>query len=360
MLDSINSIYEEFKSLVSAVADEKALEEIRVQFLGKNGLIVTEAKKISTLTDEVKKDFGQKVNEVKQLIANEIESIQIKFAEEKLEAKLQQESIDVTLPGRSFSRGKIHPITHTIRLIKDICYSMGFEHVDGPDVDNEWNNFTALNIPANHPARQMLDTFYLYPSSFKNSSSEISATSSMEDKELLLRTHTSTVQIRHMLNNKPPLKIFSTGKVYRSDYDATHTPMFHQLECLVVDEKSNAQDLHACLETFLRLFFKLDSIPMRFRSSYFPFTEPSFEVDIKCDRSKKGEIKIGAGDDWLEILGCGMVNKKVLDNVGIDSTKYQGFAFGIGIERLAMLKYNIADLRSCFEGDVRWLKHYGF
>ena len=342
MSDSINSIYNEFKGLIGSVADDKAIEEVRVKFLGKNGLVTSEAKKIATLPDEVKKDFGRKINEVKQLIAAEIEVIQSKLSEERLEEKLRQESIDVTLPGRSFSRGKIHPITQTTRLIKDVFYSMGFEHVDGPDIDNQWNNFTALNIPENHPARQMHDTFYL------------------EDSEFLLRTHTSTVQIRHMLNNKPPLKIFSTGKVYRSDYDATHTPMFHQIECLVIDEKSNVQDLHACLETFLRLFFKSESIPMRFRTSYFPFTEPSFEVDVKCDRSRKGEIKIGTGDDWLEILGCGMVNKKVLSNVGIDPKKYQGFAFGIGIERLAMLKYNIADLRSCFEGDVRWLDHYGF
>ena len=343
MLEKINSIYEEFKVLIKDVASDKDVEEIRVKFLGKNGLITTQAKKIATVPSEIKRKFGQKVNEVKENIANEIENIKAKLLEAQLDVKLQQESIDVTLPGRGFTRGKIHPITQTIKLIKNIFYSMGFEHAVGPEIDDEWNNFTALNIPENHPARQMHDTFYL-----------------KGDEKLLLRTHTSTVQIRHILQSKPPLKIFSTGKVYRSDYDATHTPMFHQLEGLVIDEKSSVQSLRACLEAFLRLFFRSDSITMRFRTSYFPFTEPSFEVDMKCDRSKKGVIKIGTGDDWLEILGCGMVNKKVLENVGIDSKKYQGFAFGVGIERLAMLKYNIADLRSFFEGDIRWLSHYGF
>ena len=343
MLDKINSIYKEFKALIKDVRNGNEVEEIRIKFLGKNGLMTAQAKKIATVSNEIRREFGQKVNEIKAKIAGEIEEIKASLSEAKLEAKLQKESIDVTLPGREFTRGRIHPITQTIKLIKGIFYCMGFEHVVGPDVDNEWNNFTALNIPENHPARQMHDTFYLEG-----------------HEKLLLRTHTSTVQIRHMMNNKPPLKIFSTGKVYRSDYDATHTPMFHQLECLVVDENCSMQSLRACIETFLRLFFKFDNIPMRFRTSYFPFTEPSFEVDIKCDRSKKGIIKVGVGDDWLEILGCGMVNKKVLDNVGIDSSKYRGFAFGVGIERLAMLKYNIADLRSFFEGDIRWLSHYGF
>ena len=343
MLDKVNSIYKEFKNLIKDVSNNREVEEIRVKFLGKSGLVTAQAKKIATVPNEMKREFGQRVNEVKESITTEIENIKTKFLEAKLEAKLREESIDVTLPGRKSTRGKIHPITQTIRLTKSIFYSMGFKYVAGPDIDNEWHNFTALNIPENHPARQMHDTFYIEG-----------------DEKLLLRTHTSTVEIRYMLNNKPPLKIFSTGKVYRSDYDATHTPMFHQLECLVIDEISNVQNLHACIATFLRLFFKSDSIPMRFRTSYFPFTEPSFEVDIQCDRSKKGIIKIGTGNDWLEILGCGMVNKKVLDNVGINSSKYQGFAFGLGIERLAMLKYNIADLRSFFEGDIRWLSHYGF
>ena len=343
MLDKVNSIYKEFKNLIKDVSNDREVEEIRVKFLGKSGLVTAQAKKIATVPNEMKREFGQRVNEVKESITTEIENIKTKFLEAKLEAKLREESIDVTLPGRKSTRGKIHPITQTIRLTKSIFYSMGFKYVAGPDIDNEWHNFTALNIPENHPARQMHDTFYIEG-----------------DEKLLLRTHTSTVEIRYMLNNKPPLKIFSTGKVYRSDYDATHTPMFHQLECLVIDEISNVQNLRACIATFLRLFFKSDSIPMRFRTSYFPFTEPSFEVDIQCDRSKKGIIKIGTGNDWLEILGCGMVNKKVLDNVGINSSKYQGFAFGLGIERLAMLKYNIADLRSFFEGDIRWLSHYGF
>ena len=354
MLDTLDFVYQEFKDLVKEIKDEKHLDEIRVKFLGKNGLMTNEAKKIATILPEYKKEFGARVNQIKIEIQSNIQEIKENLEEAILDEKLKKESIDVTLPGRSFGRGKIHPISHTINLIKDIFYSMGFEHVDGHDIENEWNNFTALNIPENHPARQMHDTFYI-----ENSSNNVGELDN-EKKLSLLRTHTSTVQIRHMLKNKPPLKIFSIGKVYRSDHDATHTPMFHQLECLVVDEKSIVIDLRGCLETFLKLFFNSEQIPMRFRTSYFPFTEPSFEVDIKCDRSKKEEIRIGVGNDWLEILGCGMVNKKVLENVNIDSTKYQGFAFGIGIERLAMLKYNISDLRSFFDGDIRWLNHYSF
>lgn len=354
MLDNLDSVYQEFKDSIKGIIDERHLDEIRVRFLGKNGLITNEAKKIATVSPESKREFGARVNQIKSDIQRNIQEIKENLEDALLDEKLKTESIDITLPGRSYQRGKIHPISHTIDLIKNIFHSMGFKHIDGPDIENEWNNFTALNIPKNHPARQMHDTFYVENSSKGNDETE------NEEKLNLLRTHTSTVQIRHMLKNEPPLKIFSIGKVYRSDHDATHTPMFHQLECLVVDEKSNILDLRGYLEIFLKLFFNLEQIPMRFRTSYFPFTEPSFEVDIKCDRSKKGEIKIGTGDDWLEILGCGMVNKKVLENVNIDTEKYQGFAFGVGIERLAMLKYNISDLRCFFEGDLRWLNHYGF
>lgn len=354
MLHNIDSIYQEFKNSVKKINDKKHLDEVRVKFLGKNGLLITEAKKISTIPSESKREFGLKVNQIKSEIQNCIQKINKNIEDKILNEKLRTESIDITLPGRGFKRGKLHPISHAIDLMKIIFYSMGFEHIEGPEIENEWNNFSALNIPENHPSRQMHDTFYI-----ENSSKE-SAVSKNQEELNLLRTHTSTVQIRYMLKNQPPLKIFSIGKVYRSDHDATHAPMFHQLECLVVDKKSNVLDLRGCLEIFLKLFFNLEQIPMRFRTSYFPFTEPSFEVDIKCDRSKKGEIKIGVGEDWLEILGCGMVNKKVLENVNIDVNKYQGFAFGVGIERLVMLKYNISDLRSFFEGDLRWFNHYGF
>ncbi|MFQ3306850.1 MAG: phenylalanyl-tRNA synthetase alpha chain [Candidatus Midichloriaceae bacterium] len=341
MIDT-NLIYKEFSSLISLIDNERGLEDIRVKFLGKNGVVTIEAKKISSIPNEEKKEFGKKINIVKQEISQKIDEMKSIFVAESLNKKLKEEAIDVTLPGRLESRGKLHPISHSIKIIKDFFHSIEFDHVDGPEIDNEWNNFSALNIPENHPARQMHDTFYV------------------EEDKLLLRTHTSTVQIRHMLNNKPPFKIFSVGKVFRADYDATHTPMFHQLECLVIDKKSNLQDLKYYLQKFLRAFFNIEDLPMRFRASYFPFTEPSFEVDIRCDRSKKNNIKLGVGDDWLEILGCGMVNGKVLSNVGVDPNVYQGFAFGVGIERLAMLKYNIPDLRSFFESDSRWLKHYGF
>ncbi len=354
MLNNLDLIFKEFQNAVREIKDQRQLEKIRIRFLGRNGLVTAEAKKISSVSFELKREFGSKVNCLKDKVNEEIKNVKVELEYRALSKKLRTESIDVTLPGRAVKRGKIHPISHTINLIKHILYSMGFEYIDGPDIENDWNNFTALNIPVNHPARQLHDTFYIKKSSNNEQKNK-------HEKDIrLLRTHTSTVQIRHMLKNKPPLKIFSVGKVYRSDHDVTHTPMFHQCECLVVDTKSSVKDLQACLKIFLKLFFNTDQFPIRFRTSYFPFTEPSFEVDIKCDRSNKKEIKIGLGNDWLEILGCGIINRKVLENAKVDSDEYQGFAIGVGIERLAMLKYNISDLRSFFEGDLRWLQHYGF
>jgi phenylalanyl-tRNA synthetase alpha chain len=261
----------------------------------------------------------------------------------EMNQKLEGEKIDLTAPFRQESHGSLHPISQTILQIKNIFGQMGFEMIEGPEIEDDFHNFSALNIPENHPARQMQDTFYLPENDGKN---------------MLLRTHTSSVQVRKMLGSKPPLKIVSIGKVYRSDSDQTHTPMFHQVEVLMVDKNVNMGNLKWTLETFLKEFFELTNISSRFRPSFFPFTEPSAELDIGYER-KDGRIKIGSEKNFLEILGCGMVHPKVLENVGIDSKEYQGFAFGVGIERLTMLKYGINDLRMFFEGDARFLNHYG-
>ena len=282
---------------------------------------------------------------IKDDVAAAIDAKKTAMTDAELNAKLLAEKIDVTLPVRPESNGFIHPISQTIEEVVAILGEMGFAVAEGPELEDDWYNFTALNIPEDHPARQEHDTFYLPGVGEKG--------------RKVLRTHTSPVQIRTMMNSEPPMRIIAPGRTYRCDYDATHSPMFHQIEGLVVDEATHMGHLKGCLIDFCRAYFDIDELPVRFRPSYFPFTEPSAEVDIGCSR-KGGEFKIGHGEDWLEILGCGMVNNKVLENCGIDSTKYQGFAFGIGIERLAMLKYGIPDLRTFYESDLRWLRHYGF
>ncbi len=259
--------------------------------------------------------------------------------------RLAGERVDVTLPARPESEGRIHPVSQTIDEIVQIFGEMGFKVAEGPDIEDDFHNFTALNIPESHPARQMHDTFYLPEQA--------------DGSRLVLRTHTSPVQIRHMRNNKPPIRIIAPGRTYRCDSDMTHSPMFHQVEGLVVDETTHMGHLKGCLIDFCRTYFGVAELPVRFRPSFFPFTEPSAELDIGCSRAG-GELKIGQGSDWLEILGCGMVHPKVLSMSGIDPTRYQGFAFGMGIERIAMLKYGIPDLRTFYEADLRWLKHYGF
>ena len=344
MLDNLDLILTTFTNTIKNVKDKKQLEKVKVDYIGKNGLITNEVKKIRLTQDKCRKSIGSKINQLKDFIYKQIQVTKLKLEDEILNKELKTESIDVTLNGRSFQKGKIHPISYTIDRIKDIFNSIGFKYLNGPEIENDWNNFTALNIAQHHPARQMHDTFYI--------------SNTFNNKEIyLLRTHTSTVQIRGMLDNHPPLKIFSVGKVYRSDHDATHSPMFHQFECLVVDKNSSLVDLKLLLDFFLKNFFKTDNIKIRYRTSYFPFTEPSFEVDIKYEPTIG---KCQKNNNWLEILGCGIINTKVLENVSIDHSQYQGFAIGIGIERLAMIKYNIPDLRSFFESDLRWLKYYGF
>ena len=330
---------------VEAADSLQALDDVRVAALGKKGAITAQMKNLGGLEPEHRKAAGQALNVLKGEVAAAIDAKKTAMADAELNAKLLAEKIDVTLPARPISEGFIHPISQTIEEVVAILGEMGFAVAEGPEIEDDWHNFTALNIPEDHPARQEHDTFYLPGVG--------------EQGRKVLRTHTSPVQIRTMMSSEPPLRIIAPGRTYRCDYDATHSPMFHQIEGLVVDEATHMGHLKGCLIDFCRAYFGVDELPVRFRPSYFPFTEPSAEVDIGCSR-KGGEFKIGHGEDWLEILGCGMINNKVLENCGIDSTKYQGFAFGIGIERLAMLKYGIPDLRTFYESDLRWLRHYGF
>jgi phenylalanyl-tRNA synthetase alpha chain len=327
-LDEINKSY--------SVND---VEKLRIKYLGKKGLISLEMKHLSSLSVEEKKTKGQALNTLKNIFESELKNRKMNIENTELNEKLEKEKIDTSLPPRDFNTGKIHPISQSTYKIIEIFSSMGFSIKSGPDIESDFNNFTALNIPAHHPAREMQDTFYI------------------EDK--VLRTHTSPVQVRTMISTKPPIRIIVPGRTYRSDYDATHTPMFHQVEGLLIDDSSNMAHLKGCLIDFLKEFFEIKNLKYRFRPSYFPFTEPSAEMDIAFTK-KNNVLKVGEGDDWLEVLGCGMVNSKVLENCKIDSSKYQGFAFGMGIERLSMLKYGITDLRTFFESDFRWLSHYGF
>ena len=341
-MSDIIKIKEEYLNKLQEISELKDINQIKSELFGKNGKISNEFKKMGSLPSEDRKkvslDLNATKNELQNLIEKKIKDIEIN----EINLKLKNEKVDVTLPERTFSRGKIHPVSQVIDEISSIFSEIGFNVEEGPDVENEYNNFTALNTPENHPARDMHDTFYLD-----------------KNKKFLLRTHTSPVQVRTMLNGKPPFKIIAPGRTYRSDSDQTHAPMFHQVEGLHIDKNINMGHLKGCLNYFIKEFFEVEKIKMRFRPSHFPFTEPSAEVDIGYEL-KNGKIIIGEGDKWLEILGCGMVHPNVLKNVKVDPTKYQGYAFGMGIDRLAMLKYGINDLRAFFETDYRWLSHFGF
>ena len=346
VMENIEALREEVLAEVEKAGDLAALEDIRISALGKKGRITGLMKNLGKMDPDQRREFGQALNAVKDQVASAIDMRKSDLENAALEARLSGERIDVTLPSRpSETEGRIHPISQTIDEIISIFGEMGFTLAEGPDIEDDFHNFTALNIPAEHPAREMQDTFYLPEAE--------------DGSRLVLRTHTSPVQVRTMQSQTPPIRIVAPGRTYRSDSDMTHTPMFHQLEGLVIDEKTHMGHLKGCLLEFVKTYFELDDVPVRYRPSFFPFTEPSAEMDIGCSR-KGGELKIGAGDDWLEILGCGMVHPRVLAACGLDPEKYQGFAFGIGIERLAMLKYGIPDLRTFFDTDLRWLKHYGF
>jgi phenylalanyl-tRNA synthetase alpha chain len=351
MSSSVNvaALKSELTEMIEAANDLASLEETRVRVLGKKGRLTDVMKTLGGMDPDERKEMGQALNVLKNDITAALESCTQRLKDADLARRLEGERADVTLSIRPERKGHIHPITQTMDEIATIFGEMGFTLEEGPDIEDDFHNFTALNFPVGHPAREMHDTFYLPDD----------PSAEGEEAKKLLRTHTSTVQIRTMLNNKPPLKILAMGRTYRSDYDITHTPMFHQCEGLVIDKATHMGHLKGCLLDFAKKFFEVDDLPMQFRPSFFPFTEPSAEVDIGCSR-KDGGLKIGAGEDWLEVLGCGMVHPNVIKNCGLDPDEYQGFAFGLGIERLAMLKFGIPDLRTFFEGDVRWLDHYGF
>ncbi len=330
--------------------DLEALENARVASLGRNGTITSLMKSVGQLEPQERKEAGRIFNSLKQEITAALAAKHEELKALQLSARLAREAVDITLPVRQEPAGTIHPISQTIDEMVTIFAQMGFVVADGPHIESDFNNFTALNIPPEHPARQEHDTFYLPEKE--------------DGTRLVLRTHTSPVQIRTMLSQSPPIRIIVPGRTFRADYDATHSPMFHQIEGLVIDEATHMGHLKGCLIDFCRNFFDVEDLPVRFRPSYFPFTEPSAEMDIGCSRDSGG-LKIGrqgnsGAGDWLEILGCGMVNPRVLENCNIDPQRYQGFAFGLGIERAAMLKYGIPDLRTFFESDLRWLRHYGF
>jgi phenylalanyl-tRNA synthetase alpha chain len=323
----VNELQRRAGAEIAAAEDLHALDAVRTRFLGRKGEVTALLKQLGTLPAAERPAAGAAINRARDHILAEVEARRAALAAARIEAQLAGERIDVTLPGRGQRRGGLHPVTQALELIEDLFTQVGFAIADGPEIENDFFNFEALNIPAQHPARAMHDTFYL------------------RDRPLLLRTHTSNVQIRYMLEHRPPLRIISTGRVYRCDSDMTHTPMFHQVEGLVVDEESSFADLKGVLEDFVQHFFGRP-VQLRFRPSYFPFTEPSAEVDILGENG------------WLEILGCGMVHPRVLENVGIDSERCTGFAFGMGAERVAMLKYGIGDLRLFFENDVRFLRQF--
>ncbi len=330
---------------IEAAADEAALETVRVDLLGKKGSISELLKTLGALSPDERKTFGAQVNAMRDRVAAVLATRKAVLGDMALEAKLAGERVDVTLSPRPELAGRIHPVTQILDEAIAIFADMGFAIAEGPDIELDDYNFTRLNIPPEHPARQMHDTFYLKPKP--------------DGSRHLLRTHTSPVQVRTMLAQKPPIRIIVPGRVYRMDSDQTHTPMFHQIEGLVIDESAHMGHLKWILEEFCRALFEVPKVEMRLRPSHFPFTEPSAEVDIRCDRSG-AEIKLGQGNDWLEILGCGMVHPKVIEMCGHDPAKYQGFAWGMGLDRLAMLKYGAPDLRAFFDADMRWLKHYGF
>ena len=344
-LDDLPSLESELMAKIDAAADEAALEELRVHALGKKGVISERMKSLGKMSPEERQEAGPLLNGLKERVGTAITARRDILAHAALEARLKAETVDVTLPVDPQPRGKIHPVSQVFAEIEAIFADMGFSVRYGPDIEDDFHNFTALNFPPGHPAREMHDTFFF------------------EEKEdgsrMVLRTHTSPVQVRTMTSEKPPIRIIAPGRTFRCDSDQTHTPMFHQVEGLVIDKETHMGHLKGTLEAFVKRFFEIDDLSTRFRPHFFPFTEPSAEMDVAYERVD-GAIKFGQGDKWMEILGCGMVHPNVLKNCGLDPDEYQGFAFGMGVDRLAMLKYGIPDLRDFFSGDTRWLEHYGF
>jgi phenylalanyl-tRNA synthetase alpha chain len=346
-MSDLSTLENETLGQIAAATDEAALEAVRVAALGKSGSVSALLKTLGGLTPEQRKEQGPLINGLRDRVTEALKVRRNALAHAALDARLATETVDVTLPVRESPAelGRIHPVSQVWDELTAIFADMGFAVAEGPDIETDDLNFTKLNFPEGHPAREMHDTFYFGPKA--------------DGSRMLLRTHTSPVQIRTMLSQKPPIRVVIPGRTYRSDSDQTHTPMFHQVEGLVIDKSSHLGHMKWILREFCKAFFEVDDVKMRFRPSFFPFTEPSLEVDIQC-RKTRDEVRFGEGEDWMEILGCGMVHPNVLRNCGLDPDEYQGFAWGMGIDRIAMLKYGIADLRQMFEGDVRWLSHYGF
>ena len=338
MQEQIEKLVSEAEANIGRTDDLRALDELRVQYLGKKGLLTEQLKQLGKLPAEARREAGQVINRAKQDVQKKLDARRSALQATELEQRLAEEAIDVTLPGRGQSPGGLHPVTRTLQRIERLFVNIGFEVAEGPEIEDDYHNFEALNIPPHHPARAMHDTFYF-------------------DEHTVLRTHTSPVQIRVMETERPPLRIIAPGRVYRCDSDLTHTPMFHQVEGFMVDENVSFAELKGVLEDFLKNFFERD-LGTRFRPSYFPFTEPSAEVDMECVICDGKGCRVCSHSGWLEILGCGMIHPKVFESAGIDSEQYTGFAFGMGVERLAMLRYGVNDLRLFFENDLRFLEQF--
>ena len=335
----LQDVLKQAQELVNNSTDLQSLDEVRVQYLGKKGEFTAQLKELGKLPGSERKEAGQKINDAKRAFQETLEEKKQQLEAEKLNAQLENETVDVSLPGRGQQSGGLHPVTRTMNRIKELFAGLGFDVTEGPEIEDDFHNFEALNIPSHHPARAMHDTFYF-------------------DANTLLRTHTSPVQVRTMEKSEPPLRLIAPGRVYRCDSDLTHTPMFHQVEGLMVDTDVSFADLMGTLDRFLRLFFENEKLETRFRPSYFPFTEPSSEVDIQCVMCEGEGCRVCGQTGWLEVLGCGMVHPEVFKHAGIDNEKFTGYAFGMGVERLAMLRYGVNDLRLFFENDVKFLKQF--
>jgi phenylalanyl-tRNA synthetase alpha chain len=346
-MSELKALEDQLLSEIAGAGDEGALEAVRIAALGKSGSVSGLLKTLGAMSPDERKQQGPLINGLKDQVGTAIAARRETLKAAALDQRLATEMLDVTLPVRESpaEAGRVHPISQVVDELTAIFADMGFSIAEGPDIETDDLNFTKLNFPEGHPAREMHDTFFFNPKP--------------DGSRLLLRTHTSPVQVRTMMSQKPPIRVIIPGRTYRCDSDQTHTPMFHQVEGLVIDKSSHLGHLKWILQEFCKAFFEVDQVKMRFRPSFFPFTEPSLEVDIQC-RREKGEIRFGEGEDWLEILGCGMVHPNVLRNCGLDPDEYQGFAWGMGIDRIAMLKYGMPDLRPFFEADMRWLAHYGF
>ena len=345
LMTDLTALEADLTAQIAAAADPAALEAVRVAALGKTGAVSALLKSLGGMSPEERQVQGPAINGLRDRIAAAIQTAKAALETAELDARLAAEAVDLSLPPPPRRKGSVHPTMQAMDEIVSIFAEMGFAVAEGPDIEDDFHNFTALNFPEKHPAREMHDTFFFNPKA--------------DGERMLLRTHTSPVQVRTMLSQQPPIRIVAPGRTYRCDSDATHTPMFHQIEGLVIDRGIHMGHLKWTLNTFIGRYFETSAVTTRFRPHHFPFTEPSAEMDVGCDRSG-GELKIGQGADWLEILGCGMVHPNVLRACGIDPDVHQGFAFGMGVDRLAMLKYGMSDLREMFAADTRWLAHYGF